>query len=302
MELDLESDTVSHHRLPIDVKSGSRAAASSSTRGEFVVLENGSSRVWLVSIGETVSAEELTTQQESRRFRSSLGSRLLYCETGDTSLLVTGTPGGGAHTPWLFSLGARTWARLPDAPHPILSSAGTVADGIVTIVGGWSKQVSCHGHIQVLKLRSPYEWTVVNAFTVPWRRPGAGTHFNGQLLLALGWMEGVGQVGTSGFRLLKRNGGAQRAATSSSRLCAINLGGDTSICELAVFPFADSFEHSGEIFPMAEDIVCIGRDHIQAFNMSQGSWRRWRLPPELGNDGSNSWVKHCGSWALACIC
>lgn len=46
-------------------------------------------------------------------------------------------------------------------------------------------------------------------------------------------------------------------------------------------------------------LVCIGRDHVQMFDMELASWQTWPLPQELSMDDSNSWVKHCGSWAVA---
>merc|ERR1719277_2192970 len=111
-------------------------------------------------------------------------------------------------------------------------------------------------------------------------------------------MECQGAVGSDSFRLLRRNGFAQRAHTSSSKLCVLG-GADGRISELSQMPMADSFEHNGEIYPMGDQVVCIGRDHIQAFNVASSSWQTWRLPRQLGQDSSNSWVKHCGSWALA---
>ena len=64
----------------------------------------------------------------------------------------TGTPHHGAHSPWLFDLETQRWQALPAAPHAILSSAVAVQpDGLeVTILGGWSKMSSCHGHVQKL--------------------------------------------------------------------------------------------------------------------------------------------------------
>ena len=70
-------------------------------------------------------------------------------------------------------------------------------------------------------------------------------------------MESEGQLGSPGFRLLRRNGGAQRAATSSSKLCTFCPGG--AAVEMAQLPSADSFEHSGELHPVGNDfILCMG--------------------------------------------
>lgn len=119
-------------------------------------------------------------------------------------------------------------------------------------------------------------------------------------LVALGWMECLGEVGSTNFKMLRRNGGAQRERTSSSRLCRITDDG-SDISEVSQMPLADSYEHNGEIYPMGESVVCIGRDHIQAFHMGGpiSKWQNWRLPRELSQDNSSSWTKHCGSWALA---
>lgn len=248
-----------------------------------------------------MQAKELTDASQANRFRSSLGSRLVQCtcHPNRSGLLVTGTPGNGAHTPWLFDIQDRKWSKLPDAPYPILSSAVMVSSSAVTIAGGWSKAWSCHGYVQTLHLHSRPSWEVDEVTTVPWRRPGAGVSVAGRAVLALGWMECTGQVGATDFRLLKRNGGAQRAHTSSSRLCALSASGGQGISEICSLPFADSFEHNGELYAVSNDIVCIGRDHVQIFNMPQSSWKTIPLPRELGSDNSSSWVKHCGSWALA---
>lgn len=70
--------------------------------------------------------------------------------------------------------------------------------------------------------------------------------------------------------------------------------------ELSTLPLSDSFESLGEIFQMGgRFLVCIGRDHVQMFDMELASWQTWPLPQELSMDDSNSWVKHCGSWAVA---
>ncbi|CAK0813908.1 unnamed protein product [Prorocentrum cordatum] len=244
--------------------------------------------------------EELTSRSEAERFRASLGSRVVAL---GGSVLVAGTPGAGAHTPWLFDLARGSWARLPEAPHPILSSAVIASEDAVTIVGGWSKQRSCHGHAQTLRLRPAAAWAASRASFVPWRRPGAGCRAAGLgALVALGWMECQGEaaVGSEDFRLLRRDGAAQRARTSSSRLCRLP-GRDGAIEELSRMPLADSYEHNGEIYPIGASVVCVGRDHVQAFHPGSGAWRTWPLPRELRQDGSSSWVKHCGSWALACL-
>lgn len=277
---------------PLDVKPGSRAVVQDQA---VLVLENGSSRLLKVDL-DAHSVEELTVGNEARRFRASLGSRLALV---GGALLVTGTPGPGAHTPWLFDLASRTWVRLPDAPHPILSSAVVASEESVTIVGGWSKQRSCHGHAQTLSLRGAPRWAASDQSFVPWRRPGAGCQSTAHgMLVALGWMECVGEVGSGAFRLLRRNGAAQRAPTSSSRLCALDAAG-AYLHQVAEMPLADSYEHNGEIYPMGNGVVCIGRDHVQAFDLASERWQTWRLPHALGQDNSSSWTKHCGSWALA---
>eukprot|EP00927_Polykrikos_kofoidii_P062895 TRINITY_DN57699_c0_g1_i1.p1 TRINITY_DN57699_c0_g1~~TRINITY_DN57699_c0_g1_i1.p1 ORF type:complete len:419 (-),score=29.15 TRINITY_DN57699_c0_g1_i1:191-1447(-) len=298
VELSLPGGQVRNRRLPIRVKPGSRAVGNLRTPGELFVLENGSSRVWRVSIGQDVIAEELTQGAGAFHFKSSLGSRMVFCSERVFGLLVTGTPGPGAHTPWLFNLRTKEWARLPDAPHPILSSAIVVRGDTVTIVGGWSKQRACHGYTQTLTLIEPYSWRVEQVLSMPWRRPGAGCIIAGQPLIASGWMECAGKVGSPDFCLLGRDGGAQRAATSSSRLCRL-AAGERVISEVTTFPRADTFENTGEIYTMGNEVVCIGRDHIQAFDLLQSSWRTWPIPRELLDDSSGSWVKHCGSWALA---
>jgi len=77
------------------------------------------------------------------------------------------------------------------------------------------------------------------------------------------------------------------------------MGTDGSMQEIAEMPYADSYEHNGEIYAMGASVVCIGRDRIQSFDTAKGSWQNWALPRQLAHDSSNSWVKHCGSWALA---
>ena len=298
VELSLPDGLVRCHILPRDVKPGSRAVDDPSVPGGLFVLENGSSKLWRLRIAEDPCVEDLAVDAEASRFRSSLGSRMLVCGATGAYLLVTGTPGVGAHTPWLFDLRSGSWAKLPDAPHPILSSATMATGDTVAIVGGWSKQRSCHGHIQVLNLRYPYSWTVMAVPPVPWRRPGAGCEVEGRLLVAMGWMECLGEIGSPDFRLLKRDGAKQQAPTSSSKLLLFSEGG-AEVSELSVLPFADSFEHSGQIYVMDHACVCIGRDHVQMYDMPDASWQTWPLPREIGNDSSNSWVKHCGSWALA---
>lgn len=305
IEFSLASGSVNAFDLPINVKSGSRALGNPACPGEVFVLENGSSKLWLLKFDKGVQAAELTDSDTAFQFRSSLGSRLVMCTFTATcaALLMTGTPGNGAHTPWMFDLQMRRWKKLPDAPYPILSSAVIVGINSVSIVGGWSKAWSCHGYVQTLKRDSAgsYSWELPDLQPLPWRRPGAGVSVCGQMVVALGWMECLGQVGTSGFRLLKRNGASQRAQTSSSRLCILNPPGGQSVAEIACLPFADSFEHNGELYVMGDRVVCIGRDHIQVFDLPKRSWQTMRLPEELCNDRSNSWVKHCGSWALAWI-
>merc|ERR1712083_114238 len=111
----------------------------------------------------------------------------------------------------------------------------------------------------MLRLERPFTWTASQKGCVPWRRPGAGRFVQGiGALVALGWMECEGVVGHRDFWLLKRNGGAQRERTSSSRLCKLD-GASGTIEELAKFPFADSFEHNGEVYPMGDSICCVGR-------------------------------------------
>ncbi|CAJ1334667.1 unnamed protein product [Effrenium voratum] len=289
VELLLPSGQVRSSSLAVSVKPGSRAAMDA--EGRVFVLENGSSAVWQV----TGALELLSQGVEASRFRSSLGSRFVQC--GD-QLLVTGTPGPGAHTPWLFDLQSRTWQRLPDAPHAILSSAVVCSDE-VTIIGGWSKMRSCHGFTQRLNLRAG-GWQVLGD-QVPWRRPGAACSWGAGALLALGWMECEGRVGADGFRLLRRNGAAQRAQSSSSRLVALQPSasgaGGLRVQEVAELPHADSFESLGQIFPSKLGVVCLGRDHVQIFGVTGRTWQSWPLPQELARDESNSWVKHCGSWA-----
>jgi len=202
---------------------------------------------------------------------------------------------------WRFDVDAMIWKRLPDAAHAILSSAA--ADGghdALTIAGGWSKQASCHGYVQTFHFRTG-TWSVASSGPLPWRRPGAGCFVNGNLFVALGWMECKGRIGDQQFQLLRRNGSAQNARTSSSRLCDLGPGGAQAATEVDVLPLADSFEHSGELHLAGSKLVCIGRDHIQAFDFERRSWKTWQLPRELSDDQSNSWVKHCGSWTLAWI-
>mmetsp|Transcript_74103 Transcript_74103/g.141027 ORF Transcript_74103/g.141027 Transcript_74103/m.141027 type:complete len:453 (-) Transcript_74103:60-1418(-) len=301
VELYLPTGRVCCTDLPCNLKGGSRAVWNSASSNELFVLQNGSSSVLQVRLGEDSAVHELTKGHESSRFRSSLGSRLLLCGADKSKLLVTGTPGNGAHTPWVFDIRTTRWDRLPEASYPILSSAVAANADSVTIVGGWSKAQGCHGHVQVLNLKKPCSWTVsTQQHPVPWRRPGAMCFLAGQLLLALGWMECEGRVGAPGFRLLRRNGAAQRARTSSSKLCTLSL--NEAAAEVAQIPAADSFEHSGELHPVGNElVVCVGRDHVQAFSTKHRSWQNWPPPSELRSDGSSSWVKHCGSWALAWI-
>lgn len=301
VELYLPTGRVCCSDLPCNLKGGSRAVWNSASSDELFVLQNGSSTVLQVKIGEACAVQELTKGHESRRFRSSLGSRLLLCGADSSKLLVTGTPGPGAHTPWIFDMRTKRWDCLPEASYPILSSAVAANADLVTIVGGWSKALGCHGNVQVLNLEKPCCWRAsTQSNVVPWRRPGAMCFLADQIFLALGWMECEGRVGAEGFRLLRRNGAAQRARTSSSKLCTLSLSG--AIEEVAQIPAADSFEHSGELHPVGDElVVCIGRDHVQAYSTKQRSWQNWQLPPQLRSDGSSSWVKHCGSWALAWI-
>lgn len=301
VEMSLPEGGVRSFSLPLDVRSGSRAVRNPRTAGEVFVLENGSSRMWRLQLDAgRVAASELTAASQASRFRSSLGSRMVCCE-GGASLVVTGTPGPGAHALWRFDVDARIWTRLPDAPHAILSSAATNdGDDALTIAGGWSKQRSCHGHVQNFRFSSR-TWSVASSQPMPWRRPGAGCFVSGKFFVALGWMECDGRVGSDHFRLLKRNGSAQRARTSSSRLCDLGAGGSEALSEVDAMPLSDSFEHSGELHLVGGRLVCIGRDHIQAYDLERATWKSWRPPGELSDDQSNSWVKHCGSWALAWI-
>ncbi|CAE7264426.1 unnamed protein product [Symbiodinium necroappetens] len=300
VELLLPSGEVRCSALAADIKAGSRSVATS-VPGRFYVLENGSSRIWQVWFND-VTAYICTRGTEARRFRASLGSRFVSCGPDGQWLLVTGTPHHGAHSPWLFDLETQRWRALPAAPHAILSSAVAVQpDGLeVTILGGWSKMSSCHGHVQRLTPRRPGGFWAVLDGQLPWRRPGAGAFLeDGRLLVSLGWMECEGAVGTQSFRLLPRNGAAQRARSSSSRLVALSGGARPVVEELAVLPLADSFENLGQIFDLGGSLACVGRDHVQAFDMTAGTWQRWPLPAELAVDGSSSWAKHCGSWAVA---
>lgn len=321
VEMCLPSGSVACHELPLDVKPGSRAVANPQRQRELFILGSKCSRVWRFGLASSSAVELTESQGEGARFASSLGSRLVWCpkDGGEGYLLATGTPGKGAHTPWLFDIDARTWHRLPDAPHPILSSAVAADTNTVTIAGGWSKARSCHGFVQVLTLSPSPTWRVLSRKPIPWRRPGAGGFVDGQLLLALGWIECQGTIGTSTFRFLPRNGATQGARTSSSRLCvwpsassmvapelqtSRTTGGfgeaGQRLAELSVMPFADSFENSGDLFRYGTDeVLCIGRDHLQAFHLTRRTWQTWQLPRELSCDSSNSWVKHCGSWAVA---
>lgn len=300
VEMSLPTGAVRCVSLPIDLKSGSRAVWNAGKPEELFVLENGSSSVLWVRLGDTCAVQQLAQGREASRFRSSLGSRFVLCGRDARKLLVTGTPGNGAHTPWIFDVDTRVWERLPDAQYPILSSAVAGRGDQVTIVGGWSKGQGCHGNVQVLNLAKPQSWAALTNHPVPWRRPGAMCYVAGQLLLALGWMECKGQIGAPGFHLLRRNGASQRARTSSSKLCNVQPG--APVFEVGQTPFADSFEHTGELHSVGIDhVVCIGRDHVQAYSMKRATWQTWPLPREIGNDGSSLWVKHCGSWALAWI-
>ena len=149
VELLLPSGAVRCSNVPAAIKSGSRSVAAS-VPGRFYVLENGSSRIWQLDLGG--SPQPLGDEAEGWRFRASLGSRFVSCGPGGRWLLVTGTPHHGAHRPWLFDLSTMKWEALPEAPHAILSSAVAVQPGSaeVTILGGWSKMSSCHGHVQRL--------------------------------------------------------------------------------------------------------------------------------------------------------
>lgn len=284
--------------LPVDIKSGSRAVQDPACSDALFVLENGSSRLWHLRLDcDNVPAKEITNFSQSSRFRSSLGSRLLHSGPGLQSLVVTGTPGRGACDLWCFDLRSLMWTQLPPAPHAILSSAAFFAGEVLTIVGGWSKESGCHGHLQKLSLQEATSWSVASADCIPWRRPGAGAFVNGKILLASGWMECEGIIGSSNFRLLRRNGAAQRARTSSSFLCEIaDMDSWRFVDRL---PLADSFEHNGELYQMGHHLVCVGRDHIQMFDMLASSWQTFRPPLQLQDDSSSSWAKHCGSWALA---
>lgn len=309
VELTVTTGEVRTFSVPAEIKSGSRAVRDPRDGSTVIVLENGSSRLLCLRCGTGPSTvEDLTRGGESSRFNASLGSRLLFCwAESRPSVLVTGTPGRGAHTPWLFDLASGTWAALADAPHPILSSATFVlpaASGEATLViaGGWSKERSCHGYLQRLPLSRGGRWSVSESVWLPWRRPGAGCWIGGRCLIALGWMECEGEVGTARFRLLRRNGAAQRHATSSSRLISMSGGpGSESIAEVATFPLTDSFEHNGEVYSSGSSLLCVGRDHVQIYDTVTAAWRVLRLPAQLLEDSSSSWVKHCGSWALACV-
>ena len=151
VELLLPSGAVRCSTLPAAIKAGSRSVADVAIPGRFYVLENGSSRVWQVDLG-LGPPKPLGDEAEAWRFRASLGSRLVSCGPENRWLLVTGTPHHGAHSPWLFDLDSLRWEALPAAPHAILSSAVAVQPGTseVTILGGWSKMSSCHGHVQRL--------------------------------------------------------------------------------------------------------------------------------------------------------
>lgn len=278
---------------------GSRALADPMVPGQVYLLENGSSTLWRYN-SFTGTSESLTPGVEATRFRSSLGSR--FAKSGHR-LLVTGTPNQGAHTPWIFDLEVGKWSRLPDAPHAILSSAVAADESSICIVGGWSKMQSCHGYMQRLSLTEPREGWQVSSGYLPWRRPGAGrARSDGRIWVSLGWMECASNaaVGTQDFRLLRRNGASQRASSSSSRLVLLGMErGKLQVEEISTLPFTDSFESLGELFHMDNKLVCIGRDHVQMFDMDLCSWHTWPLPEELQRDESNSWVKHCGSWAVA---
>ncbi|CAL1165753.1 unnamed protein product [Cladocopium goreaui] len=284
----------------LNVPAGSRAVADPKRPGQLYLLENGSSTLWSYDCASG-RAESLTPGAEATRFRSSLGSRFVLC---GRRLLVTGTPNQGAHSPWIFDLNAQKWSRLPDAPCAILSSAVAVDDddAAICILGGWSKMQSCHGYLQRLSLKGRDGWQVSSG-QVPWRRPGAATTLaDGRIVVGFGWMEcaSAAPVGSRDFKLLRRNGGAQQAETSASRLVAMRMEGKLQVEELSTLPLSDSFESLGEIFQMGgRFLVCIGRDHVQMFDMELASWQTWPLPQELSMDDSNSWVKHCGSWAVA---
>lgn len=294
VQLALPSCIVKCFTLRFKIKSGSRAVADGSL---LYILENGTSKIWSLQIQNLSGrAKRVTSNQESKRFRSSLGSRFVKVEDG---LLITGTPGRGAHTPWLYRFSTRKWKKLPDAPHPILSSAVMRVSGGVTISGGWSKQRSCHGHAQTLDIENGI-WSASRSYTA-WRRPGAGCLVNGNAFVAMGWMEHNGAIGSDTFRLLRRNGKSQNARTSSSKLCLLDQESGL-MTEIAQMPFADSYEHSGEIFPVGNSkVLCIGRDRVQTFDLESGRWQTCPLPKQLRNDKSNSWVKHCGSWAMTWV-
>ncbi|CAL1165754.1 unnamed protein product [Cladocopium goreaui] len=225
----------------LNVPAGSRAVADPKRPGQLYLLENGSSTLWSYDCASG-RAESLTPGAEATRFRSSLGSRFVLC---GRRLLVTGTPNQGAHSPWIFDLNAQKWSRLPDAPCAILSSAVAVDDddAAICILGGWSKMQSCHGYLQRLSLKGRDGWQVSSG-QVPWRRPGAATTLaDGRIVVGFGWMEcaSAAPVGSRDFKLLRRNGGAQQAETSASRLVAMRMEGIPSKVWGRSFKWAAAF-------------------------------------------------------------
>eukprot|EP00746_Dinoflagellata_sp_MGD_P053801 gnl/MRDRNA2_/MRDRNA2_23609_c0_seq2.p1 gnl/MRDRNA2_/MRDRNA2_23609_c0~~gnl/MRDRNA2_/MRDRNA2_23609_c0_seq2.p1 ORF type:complete len:432 (+),score=50.94 gnl/MRDRNA2_/MRDRNA2_23609_c0_seq2:35-1297(+) len=314
----LASGKVRNGRCSQHIPPGSRLCCLSSSEGNatLALLPNGCSQVLQVEVPQEGGAEivmkELSAPGEGRRFRSSLGSRMVKA---GRSLLLCGTPNDGAHDLWCFDLEARRWEKMAPARHAILSSATTVCNGNLIVLGGWSKRASCHGYLQIFCPRSR-QWTIASGW-VPWRRPGAATVTSdtGGLLVALGWLEATEAcVGTNEFHLYKRNGGAQNRPGSSSRLLRIHFENTMDTEEIGRLPKPDSFESTGELYMVPQIsssvsgggsvLICIGRDHLQYYNVALNSWVCRALPKELkelDDAGASSWQKHCGSWAVTVL-
>ena len=151
VELLLPSGEVRCSVLAADIKAGSRQAATS-VPARFYVLENGTSRIWQAWRNDCRASTQ--GGESFLHLNVLVPGRWSWAKVPGpwATRRRTGTPHHGAHSPWLFDLETQRWQALPAAPHAILSSAVAVQpDGLeVTILGGWSKMSSCHGHVQKL--------------------------------------------------------------------------------------------------------------------------------------------------------